>query len=159
MRYLRGELKRARRFGTELSILLLDIDFFKKVNDEFGHAAGDVVLQKFVKRVQKGLPRDYDWCARLGGEEFVVVLPQTDLAGATVVAERLRKMVEAYPLHLSKSVRPITVSIGLSGLQALAKRDSATIESLLADADRYLYQSKENGRNRVTAAPPHVATP
>jgi diguanylate cyclase (GGDEF)-like protein len=88
-----------------------------------------------------------------------VVLPQTDLAGATVFAERLRKMVEAYPLHLSKSVRPITVSIGLSGLQALAKRDSATIESLLADADRYLYQSKENGRNRVTAAPPHVATP
>jgi len=158
MRYLRGELNRARRFGTDLSLLLLDIDFFKKVNDEFGHAAGDVVLQKFVKRLQKGLPRDYDWCARLGGEEFVVVLPQTDLAGAAVVAERLRRLVEEYPLHLSKSVRPITVSIGVSGLQALPKRESASIEALLADADRHLYKSKENGRNRVTAASAHVAT-
>jgi two-component system cell cycle response regulator len=159
MRYLRGELKRARRFGAELSLLLLDIDFFKKVNDEFGHAAGDMVLQKFVKRVQKGLPRDYDWCARLGGEEFVVVLPQTDLAGAAVVAERLRRLVEEYPLHMSESVRPITVSIGVSGLQALPKRESASIETLLADADRHLYKSKENGRNRVTTASPHVATP
>ena len=68
MRYLGGELKRAKRFGTELSLLMLDIDHFKRVNDEFGHAAGDVVLQKFVKRLQKGLPRDYEWCARLGGE-------------------------------------------------------------------------------------------
>ena len=88
-----------------------------------------------------------------------MVLPQTDLAGAAVVAERLRKMVEAYPLHLSESVWPITVSIGVSGLQALPKRESATIENLLADADRYLYKSKENGRNRVTTAPPHAATP
>jgi two-component system cell cycle response regulator len=159
MRHLRGELKRARRFGTELSLLLLDIDFFKKVNDEFGHAAGDMVLQKFVKRVQKGLPRDYDWCARLGGEEFVVVLPQTDLAGAAVVAERLRRLVEEYPLHLSESVRPITVSIGVSGLQALPKRESASVETLLADADRHLYKSKENGRNRVTTASPHAALP
>jgi diguanylate cyclase (GGDEF)-like protein len=159
MRYLRGELKRTRRFGSELSLLLLDIDFFKKVNDEFGHAAGDMVLQKFVKRLQKGLPRDYDWCARLGGEEFVVVLPQTDLAGATVVAERLRRLVEEYPLHLSESVRPITVSIGVTGLQALPSRESASIESLLADADRQLNKSKDNGRNRVTAASPHAASP
>jgi two-component system cell cycle response regulator len=157
MRYLRGELKRARRFGSDLSLLLLDIDFFKKVNDEFGHAAGDVVLQKFVKRMQKGLPRDYDWCARLGGEEFVVVLPQTDLAGAAVVAERLRRLVEEYPLHLSESVRPITVSIGVTGLQALPSRETASIESLLADADRQLLKSKESGRNRVTAAPARVA--
>jgi diguanylate cyclase (GGDEF)-like protein len=159
MRHLRDELKRARRFGTELSLLLLDIDFFKTVNDEFGHAVGDGVLRKFVKRVQKGLPRDYDWCARLGGEEFVVVLPQTDLAGAAVVAERLRRLVEEYPLHLSKSVRPITVSIGVSGLQALPKRESASVETLLADADRHLYKSKDNGRNRVTTASPHAATP
>jgi diguanylate cyclase (GGDEF)-like protein len=113
-------------------------------------------LQKFVKRLQKGLPREYDWCARLGGEEFAVVLPQTDLAGAWVVAERLRKMVEQYPLHLSDHVRPITVSIGVSGLQALPRRESVTVESLLAHADRYLYKSKDNGRNRVTVSPPHI---
>jgi len=107
--------------------------------------------------MQKGLPRDYDWCARLGGEEFVVVLPQTDLAGSAVVAERLRRLVEEYPLHLSESVRPITVSIGVTGLQALPSRESASIESLLADADRQLLKSKESGRNRVTAAPARVA--
>ena len=91
MRYLGGELKRSRRFRTDLSLLVLDVDHFKQVNDKYGHAAGDMVLQELVKRIQKCLPREYDWCARLGGEEFAVVLPQTDLAGAAVVAEKLRR--------------------------------------------------------------------
>ena len=129
---------------------MLDIDHFKQVNDKYGHAAGDAVLQQFVKRIQKSLPREYDWCARLGGEEFAVVLPQTDLAGAAVVAEKLRKAVEELPVHLSAGVRSITVSIGVSGLQAMPMRDATTVEMLLADADRYLYKSKEAGRNRVT---------
>jgi two-component system, cell cycle response regulator len=151
MRYLGAELKRARRFGTDLSLLAIDVDHFKQINDKYGHAAGDAVLQKLVKRIQKCLPRDYDWCARLGGEEFAVVLPQTDLAGAAVVAERLRKAVEELPIHLSRGVRSITVSIGVSGLQAMPTRDATTAEMLLAHADRYLYKSKEAGRNRVTS--------
>lgn len=150
MRYLGAELKRARRFSTELSLLLLDVDHFKQVNDKHGHAAGDIVLQKLVKRVQTCLPRDYDWCARLGGEEFAVVLPQTDLAGAAVVAERLRKAIEELPIRLNGSVRSITVSIGVSGLQAMPMREATTVEMLLAQADQYLYKSKATGRNSVT---------
>jgi two-component system cell cycle response regulator len=151
MRYLSAELKRARRFRTELSLLVLDVDHFKQVNDTYGHAAGDLVLQKLVKRIQKCLPRDYDWCARVGGEEFAVVLPQTDLAGAAVVAEKLRKGVEELSIRLSAGVRSITVSIGVSGLQAMPMRETTTVEMLLAHADRYLYKSKEAGRNRVTS--------
>jgi len=153
-RYLGAELKRARRFGTDLSLLAIDVDHFKQINDKYGHAAGDAVLQKLVKRIQKCLPRDYDWCARLGGEEFAVVLPQTDLAGAGVVAERVRKAVEELPIHLSRGVRSITISIGVSGLQAMPTRDATTVEMLLADADRYLYKSKEAGRNRVSLPEP-----
>jgi two-component system cell cycle response regulator len=158
MRYLGGELKRSRRFGTELALLVLDVDHFKQVNDKYGHAAGDVVLQELVKRIQKCLPREYDWCARLGGEEFAVVLPQTDLAGAAVVAEKLRKSVEEMPIRLNAEVSAITVSIGVSGLQAMPKRDATTVETLLAHADGYLYKSKENGRNRVTLPGPNAAT-
>jgi two-component system, cell cycle response regulator len=158
VRYLGAELKRARRFGTELSLLAIDVDHFKQINDKYGHAAGDAVLQKLVKRIQKSLPRDYDWCARLGGEEFAVVLPQTDLAGAAVVAERLRKAVEELPIHLSRGVRSITVSIGVSGLQAMPTRDVTTADLLLADADRYLYKSKEGGRNRVSLPDSNAVT-
>jgi two-component system cell cycle response regulator len=156
MRHLRAELKRARRFGTELSLLALDIDYFKLINDNHGHAAGDMVLQKLVQRIKKFLPRECDWCARLGGEEFAVVLPQTDLAGAAVLAEDLRKAVEELSIRLSGEVRAITVSIGVSGLQAMPVRESATAEMLLAHADRYLYKSKESGRNRVASPKPHA---
>jgi diguanylate cyclase (GGDEF)-like protein len=156
MRHMRAELKRARRFGTELSLLALDVDYFKLVNDNHGHAAGDMVLQKLVKRIKNFLPRECDWCARLGGEEFAVVLPQTDLAGAAVLAEDLRKSVEELSIRLSGEVRTITVSIGVSGLQAMPVPETATAEMLLAHADRYLYKSKESGRNRVTSPKPRA---
>ena len=116
------------------------------------------ILKELVKRIQKCLPREYDWCARLGGEEFAVVLPQTDLAGAAVVAEKLRKSVEEMPIRLNAGVSAITVSIGVSGLQAMPTRDATTVESLLAHADGFLYKSKENGRNRVTLPVPNAAT-
>lgn len=154
MRHLRGEIKRARRFGTELSLLVLDIDHFKTVNDQHGHAAGDLVLQAFVRQVQSCLPREYDWCARLGGEEFAVVLPQTNLDGAAVVAEKLRNAISKSPVKLSTTSRSITVSIGVSGLEAMPDRAEITVETLLAHADRFLYQSKDAGRNRVTLPKP-----
>jgi two-component system, cell cycle response regulator len=149
-RYFGAELKRARRFGMELSLLSLDVDHFKKVNDSFGHAAGDAVLKQVVETIQKNLPREYDWCARLGGEEFAVVLPQTDLTGAAVVAEKLRKAIEEMPLHIAAGLQSITVSIGVSGLQAMPARNATTIEMVLAHADKCLYQSKAAGRNCVT---------
>ena len=149
VRHLGRELKRIARHGGELSLLALDIDHFKRINDGYGHAAGDEVLKQLVQRVQKSLPREYDWCARLGGEEFAVVLPYTGLAGAKVVAEKLRSNIAAEPMRIGSELLPVTVSVGVSSLEVLGA--VVTVETLLADADRYLYQSKEKGRNCVSS--------
>lgn len=152
VRHLERELKRTLRFGGELAVLLLDIDHFKRVNDTYGHSAGDEVLKAFVQRLHGNLPREVDWFARLGGEEFAVVLPQTELAGAGEVAERLRQQVEATPMATTAGRIQVTTSIGISGLQTLPRREAASTEELLDQADRALYASKEGGRNRVSTA-------
>ena len=110
------------------------------------------MLTEFVQCIRRCLPREFDWCARLGGEEFAVVLPQTDLAGAGMVAETLRASTEAGVMHLDTGTLRVTVSTGVSGLEAFADRAAATVESLMSHADRCLYQAKETGRNRVTVA-------
>jgi len=150
MRHLNRELNRIRRFGGEVSLLLFDIDHFKRINDNHGHAVGDEVLNVFVQRIQEGLPRDTDWCARLGGEEFAVVLPQTGLAGANVVAERLRGNIASSAVVTSGGRINVTTSIGISGAQSFAHGAELSAEELLNAADRCLYTSKQNGRNKVT---------
>ncbi len=152
-KHMARELKRAQRFQSTLSLLLLDIDHFKQVNDRHGHAAGDEILKQFSNRIRYSLPRDYDWSARLGGEEFVVVLPQTDLAGARVVAERLRKAVEETPFQISQAELSITVSVGMSALTTLDADIEPSAQALLDQADHYLYRSKIAGRNRVSCPP------
>lgn len=149
-RRLTRELERARRFGGELCVICLDIDHFKKINDRYGHAAGDAVLQEIVQRLRQCLPRSTDWCARMGGEEFVVVLEGTTLAGATTVAERLRVAIAASPMQTSAGMIDVTVSIGVSEMEASSDHKETSIESLMSLADRRLYQSKQNGRNCVT---------
>jgi diguanylate cyclase (GGDEF)-like protein len=149
MNHMRRELKRARRFGGEVALLVFDIDHFKHINDRYGHAAGDSVLAEFVRRVQ-GLLRGSDWCARLGGEEFAVVLPQTHLAGAAVVAEKIRRAVAAEPVVSGDGTIELTVSVGVSGLACFADRDEVTADHLLSRADDCLYLSKNAGRDRVT---------
>jgi two-component system, cell cycle response regulator len=149
---LSRELERVLRFGGNLSLLSLDIDNFKIVNDRYGHAAGDSVLQEVVKRISRCLPRNTDWCARLGGEEFSVVLEQTDLAGARIVAERLRHTIAESPVITRAGAVQVTVSIGVSGLEALEHRKRITLDALLNHADAYLYASKERGRDCVTSA-------
>jgi diguanylate cyclase (GGDEF)-like protein len=153
MRHLSRELKLIQRVGGPLSFLMLDIDHFKRVNDEYGHGVGDEVLQEFTRRIGIGLPRECDWFARLGGEEFGVVLPQTSLSGARIVAERLRRQVSFSGMTTAVGPLTITVSIGVSGTQAVRKSE-ASVEGLLALADQYLYQSKAAGRDRVTVAEP-----
>jgi diguanylate cyclase (GGDEF)-like protein len=153
VRHLNRDIRSAWRAGSPLSVLLLDIDHFKRVNDKYGHAAGDDVLKGFARRIGAALPRETDWFARMGGEEFAVVLPQTDLAGARVVGEKLRKAVDAEPIATCAGALAVTVSVGVSGLAALQPAAPASVEALLDSADRCLYRSKEDGRNRVTVAP------
>lgn len=153
-RHLRRELKRMHRFGGELSLLVLDVDHFKQVNDGYGHTVGDEVLQGLVERLLAALPREYDWLARLGGEEFAVVLPQTDLAGATVVAEKLRMCVRENPIRTAGGPLRITISIGISAPCALSEEERVTPDALVDLADRYLYKSKAQGRDRVSAPTP-----
>jgi diguanylate cyclase (GGDEF)-like protein len=150
MSHLRRELKRARRSAGELSLLVFDIDHFKHINDRYGHAAGDAVLVEFARRVQQHLPRESDWNARLGGEEFAVVLPETSLAGAGVVAERIRTLVAQSPIRTAAGAIEVTVSVGVSGLAVFKERAEATVEHLLRRADDCLYFSKRHGRDRVT---------
>ena len=149
MRHVSRELKRVQRFGGELSLLLLDVDHFKQVNDSHGHDVGDTVLKGLARLMAKCLRRETDWCARLGGEEFAVVLEGTKLAGALTCAEQLRQAIENTPIDTSAGPVRITVSIGISGLEDTG--NSATVQSQLKQADTNLYASKANGRNRVTS--------
>ena len=139
---LAAEISRAQRFEHELAVVLLDLDRFKEINDSFGHAAGDEMLRA-VSRLLSSLARQGDTVARWGGEEFVVVLPETDLAGARRFAERLRRTIEANSVEDMQT----TASCGVA---AMLPEDS--VEALLGAADRALYQAKSNGRNRTEAA-------
>ena len=154
MRHLGRELKRAQRFGGDVSLLLLDIDHFKRVNDTYGHMTGDLVLKILTRQISGCLKRATDWCARLGGEEFAIVLEGTDLAGARACAEKVRRAVANTAVETPAGAIDITVSIGVSGLHGTANRASVTVQSLLDRADRNLYASKSNGRNRVTLSSP-----
>jgi two-component system cell cycle response regulator len=157
MRRFGREFTRLQRTGGDLSLLSLDIDHFKQVNDRHGHGAGDAVLQEFVRRIATCLVSESQWCARLGGEEFAVVLEGATVAQAVVVAERIRRVIAGSPIQAGSASILMTVSIGMSTLRETANRKGATLETLLQQADQRLYASKEAGRNRVTAperAPP-----
>jgi two-component system cell cycle response regulator len=148
---LESELAYALRHSTPLAVLLLDIDFFKRVNDTYGHLAGDDVLRSVAQLFQKEV-RCEDLAARYGGEEFVVVTRGINLEGACCLAERLRKAVEARTiLHGDESLQ-VTVSIGVASLEHGPTEPS--VAQLLEAADRALYRAKEGGRNQVVAAQP-----
>jgi diguanylate cyclase (GGDEF)-like protein len=139
-----AELGRARRYGRHLGIFLLDLDRFKLVNDTYGHAAGDEVLRTVVKRTREAL-RASDHIARFGGEEFVVLLPETDEEGTSIVAERVRVSLAQTPVLTDGRAVPITGSIGVANWLP----DEASIEQTLRRADSALYAAKQAGRNRV----------
>ncbi|UTC76623.1 sensor domain-containing diguanylate cyclase [Treponema sp. OMZ 799] len=128
-----------------LSILMIDIDFFKKINDTYGHAAGDIVLEE-VARVIKSCTRNADTAARYGGEEFVVMLNNTPVSAAMAIAERIRKLVEESAILYDGQKINVTISIGVSSYNF----DLEPAKSIVDRADKALYESKQNGRNRVT---------
>jgi diguanylate cyclase (GGDEF)-like protein len=145
MEALDGEIARTQRGGARLSVLLADLDDFKRINDRFGHPAGDEALRTFASLLRASL-REVDTAARLGGEEFAVLLPETDLEGALVLAERLRRHVGAHAvlLHDGEPVH-LTTSIGVAEYQ------SGPRDELLQHADEGLYRAKQEGKNRVVA--------
>jgi len=153
MQRIKAEIKKASRFKLPLSLIFLDIDHFKKVNDQHGHPVGDQLLTEFGDLLKKSV-RDYDLACRFGGEEFVLLLPGANLINAFELAERLREKVENHPFS---NALKITASFGVSALPELPnhqldeKNMNIYIENLIAKADSALYQAKEAGRNRVVS--------
>jgi two-component system cell cycle response regulator len=151
-RYMESHLstlvEQAASRGKPLTVLVLDIDYFKSVNDTHGHDAGDEVLREFSQRLKKSI-RGIDLACRYGGEEFVVVMPETDMAVATMVAERLRRRIASEPFPISQGTNAVEVTISIG----LAARHSASdnAANILKRADQALYRAKRDGRNRVVA--------
>lgn len=138
------EINRARRYGRALSLMMFDIDHFKRCNDTFGHRAGDHVLRQVADLVRKRA-RAADIVARYGGEEFAVILPEVDVRGAAMFAESVRQAIAREVITFEERTIPVTISIGVSQLDASIKRP----DDLVSAADARLYKAKEGGRNRV----------
>lgn len=149
---LEQAMSAARRHSNVLSLAMCDIDYFKSVNDTYGHAAGDVVLKEVARRIQDAL-RTEDLLGRFGGEEFVVLMDQTPLDGAKQVAERLRSSVESMPFRVpgTKGWEEISVTISMGVASVQLPEDA---EALLMRADSALYEAKRNGRNQVVCSRP-----
>jgi two-component system, cell cycle response regulator len=152
-RYMESHLatlaEQASSRGKPLALMILDIDYFKAINDSYGHDAGDDVLREFAVRIRKSI-RGIDLACRYGGEEFVIVMPETDLHVASLVAERLRRSIAGETFSINKGARRIevTISIGLTTLE----RKGEAVADVLKRADTALYRAKHDGRNRVVSA-------
>ncbi|MGH8319241.1 MAG: GGDEF domain-containing protein [Steroidobacteraceae bacterium] len=145
------EVERASRYGRPLSLILCDIDYFKNANDTLGHAGGDEILKQFGTRLQESLRRGIDWVARIGGEEFAIVLPETSYDQALDVARKLRACVANKSFKAQGRKVDVTASFGLCGLDHVPVGERKLAEHVLKVADAALYRSKNSGRNRVTA--------
>ncbi|MFL6247043.1 MAG: GGDEF domain-containing protein [Thermoanaerobaculia bacterium] len=145
---IESEMNRALRHGSPMSLLMLDIDHFKRVNDTWGHGAGDQVLQGIGKLLRDSC-RVYDVPGRYGGEEFCIVLPETKPGSTTVVAERIRSRLEATALQCGETAIAVTASIGIAGLDVSEGSELLSPAALIDRADRALYSAKNRGRNRV----------
>lgn len=146
---LQHEFARHRRYGTTASLVMLDIDHFKRINDTYGHQAGDRVIKEVAQTIRRHI-RDTDIAGRYGGEEFAMLLPDTDRIGANHFAERLRKAIAAIAVAHEGQTIQLTASLGISDLVA---EPCERYEQLIARADAALYESKRNGRDRITVYP------
>jgi len=146
---LKQELSRAEREENCLGVIMADIDFFKKINDTYGHMAGDEVLRLIAGKMHS-MMRSYDFIGRYGGEEFLIVIPECSLEFAAAYAERLRLSVSSYRIDTSEGMIPVTISFGVAASNKVRHDDSG---SLVKAADEALYRAKKHGRNRVEVAP------
>jgi two-component system, cell cycle response regulator len=150
MEQLPREVERCRRYAYPLSVIMFDIDHFKRINDEMGHAAGDDVLQQFVSRVQRSIRSNSDWIARYGGEEFLMVLPETEFKAGVFVAEKIRALIGSAPFSTRAGDCPVTASFGVAATGPSGPDLVLKVEGLIKAADLCLYQSKQQGRDRTT---------
>ena len=148
------EMKTAKRYNHPISLLLCDLDHFKKVNDTYGHQSGDIVLQKVVKCIEERIRDDVDWLARYGGEEFLLVMPMTDIEGAVKLAERLRLAISEISFTFSQEEIRVTASFGVCGIENWKSHSNISHEGLINYADINLYRAKNEGRNQVVFSSP-----
>ncbi len=148
MEFAEKELLRTRKAHSPVSLLMVDIDFFKHINDQYGHKSGDLVLQALARVFQNSL-REVDLVGRIGGEEFAILLPETDLHQAMRVSERLRLAVESARVMTPEEPQQIRITVSVGVVSLLASDSLASLDNLLGLADRALYQAKQTGRNRV----------
>lgn len=142
---LARELKRFNRYGNRASLIMFDLDHFKSINDNYGHLAGDEVLRRVAETLRDTV-RETDISGRYGGEEFGVIVTESDVEGAKLLAERIRKNIEALDIVHESHKIPVTVSLGVTEFQVSISNH----EEVISRADQALYESKENGRNRFT---------
>ena len=153
IKHLPREIKKAQRYNHPLSVLLCDLDHFKRVNDTYGHQSGDIVLQKVVDCIEAVIRDDVDWLARYGGEEFLLVMPMTDIKGAVILAERLRLAISEIAFTFSEEEIQVTASFGVCGIENWKSHSNISHEGLINCADVNLYSAKNQGRNRVVSSP------
>lgn len=140
---LRREINLAKRHSLPFSLLMIDIDHFKAINDTYGHHAGDAYLTSFAKQLEM-VCRESDSCFRLGGEEFVMLCPKTDVSGAVILADRIRKAISEFSIQYNQQCLKITISVGVAGY---VSGEQGTV--LVGKADQALYRAKHQGRNQV----------
>jgi diguanylate cyclase (GGDEF)-like protein len=153
MELLEREISRSRRYGRPITVLMLDIDHFKQVNDSYGHQAGDAVMCR-LSAVLRGMVRDVDFVGRYGGEEFLVLLPDSDCQSGAETAERIRRKVQDLEIIANHQKISVTLSIGVSSHPQMG-RDS---DALICMADEALYQAKSTGRNRIVISNRHTCS-
>jgi two-component system cell cycle response regulator len=146
LEFLDREMARCKRYNRPLTVVMFDLDKFKKINDDFGHLAGDYVLKRLADAISQKNIRKEECFARYGGEEFSIVLPDTTVERGVILAEKIRTMIEETHFEFEDNVIPVTISMGVAQM----KRDDS-IDSFVGCADEKLYEAKQNGRNRVCA--------
>lgn len=151
--HLAKELKRAVRYNHPISLIMIDIDHFKEVNDTYGHLAGDQVLKALVETISRSTRADVDWVARYGGEEFIAVFPETDFRRAEILAERLCREVSGRVIQFKENEIRVTASFGVTGFLSSPSVRDIPYETMISIADKSLYQAKQEGRNTVRGKP------
>ena len=146
------EVARAARYGRALALILCDIDHFSRINEKYGHLGGDEILRQLSVRLQEGLRKNEDWIARIGGEEFAIVLPETGSDAGREVARKLRRRLADSPFKLEGGSVQLTASFGLCGADRVPAGERNLASRIMKLTDAALYRSKQDGRNRVTAA-------